>query len=332
MMDRYEAIVVGAGIIGVSIALKLVENNMKTLLIDKCGDSCGATKYSGGVFTRILDDEEEYRWALKSHRFYMRYLNRADFINWGYLIIEETSLVEDDYEEYKRDVNGLRIVYPDEIPNILGIEVRLDDEMGLLVERDFTVNPGQLLEFLREVYMDMGGEFQRANYKGYSKECKTVKLDIGELSYEKLFLCLGPWGEDMPGRYSLSRLISIPIYKFDVRINVGYWDETLYGYFRVDRDSMVGGFYDAYPISDVDQGFGVPYDDSVSYALERINLRLGYKPNIDDMWRAPVALSLNFKPFHKQVAKDVHVFNGFGGRGLILGPGYIEDCLDNVLE
>ncbi len=50
------------------------------------------------------------------------------------------------------------------------------------------------------------------------------------------------------------------------------------------------------------------------------------------MWRAPVALSLNFKPFHNQVAEDVYVFNGFGGRGLILGPGYIEDCLDNVLE
>ncbi len=175
MMDRYEAIVVGAGIIGVSLAIKLVENNVKTLLIDRCRDLCGATKYSGGVFTRILDDEDEYRWALKSHRFYMRYLIKADFINWGYLILEETSLVEDDYEEYKRDVDGLRIVYPDEIPNILGVEMRLDDEMGLLVERDFTVNPGQLLEFLREVYMDMGGEFQQANYKGYNMGYKNPK-------------------------------------------------------------------------------------------------------------------------------------------------------------
>ncbi len=332
MNEGYEAIVIGAGIIGVSLAIKLKEMNIKTLLIDRCNKACGATRYSGGVFTRILDDEEEYNWALQSHRFYMRYLSKADFINWGYLILEEASLVEDDYEDYRMEIDGLKIVYPDEIPDILGIDLKLEDEMGLFVEKDFTVNPGKLVDYLKDVYLDMGGEFLQANYRGYSRGSRTVSLDEGEVSFEKLFLCLGPWGEDVPGRHMVSRLISIPIFKFDVKINVGYWDETLYGYFRVDDDSMVGGFYDAYPVGEVDQGFGVPHEDSVEYALDRISLRLGYKPGIIDMWRAPVALSFNFKPFHLEVDEYIYVFNGFGGRGIILGPGYIEENIGSIME
>lgn len=332
MKDRYEAVVIGSGIVGLSLAIKLVEKNVRTLLIDRCREACGATRYSGGVFTRILDDEEEYNWALESHKFYMKYLGKADFVNWGYLIIEKTSLVIDDYKDYKMDIKGLKIVYPEEIPDILGIDVKLEDEMGLLIEKDFTINPGRLVDYLKDVYLDMGGEFLQTIYKGYKGDNKEVLLENGEVSFEKLFICLGPWGEEIPGRYKLTRLISIPIYKFDVKINVGYWDETLYGYFRVEDGSMVGGFYDAYPIVNVEEGFGIPNEESIDYTLERISMRLGYKPKIIDMWRAPVALSIYFKPFHIEVGRDIYVFNGFGGRGIILGPGYIEGALRSLME
>jgi len=332
MTEGYEAVVVGSGIVGVCLAIKLAELGFKTLIIDRCSKPCGATTYSGGVFTRILDDEDEYSWALKSHRFYRRYLNKAGFISWGYLILEERSLVEMDYEDYVEDIQRLKIIYPDDIPDLMGMDIKLDDEMGLLVEDDFTVNPALLVEYLRNLYLDMGGEFLQAYYRGYDHFDKRVLLDHGEISFEKLFICLGPWGEDIPGRYRSSRLISIPIYKFDVKINLGFWDETLYGYFRVEDDSMVGGFYDAYPVGDVNQGFGVPHEDSVNYALDRISIRLGYKPRITEMWRAPVALSFNFKPFHMKVDEDIYILNGFGGRGIILGPGYIEENIEYMLE
>lgn len=331
MTSKYEAIVIGSGIVGLSLAIKLVEAGYRTLLIERCIPSCGATGYSGGIFTRILDNEYEYRWAMESHKFYTKYLGRADFVNWGYLIIEESTLAEEDYREYRYDIPKITLVYPDRVGDILGIDLRLEDEMGLLVMDDFTVDPKKLTNYLFNIYIDMGGEYMETQYRNYDIDRKMVLTGVGEFRFEKLFICMGPWGEDLPYVYRYSRLISVPIYRFDIKINIGYWDEKFYGYFRKDIDSVVGGFYDAYPVNKVEEGFGRPTSESMEYALDMLSYRLGYRPRVIDMWRATISLSKNRRPLHITIHDDIHVFNGFGGLGIIIGPGYVSEQIKCII-
>ncbi len=331
----YDAVIVGGGITGISAAIHLINRGFKTLIIEKCRLPCGATAYSGGIFTRIIDEEYFREYAFKSHKFYMQVIKDADFINWGYVILEDIDEALYDYNTYRGRISEIRFLEHDELEEVLGIKLSLDEDMaGLYIIDDFTVNPSKLNSFLIKRFLDMGGDLLIDTYLKYFLEDGKVKVATlnNSINTGILLLCMGAWGDISPNTYRNSWLIDIPIFRFNVSIKVGFWDEELYGYFRPENGDMVGGFYNARRIDKVSDGFRGPDKEVIEQTLKLLKRRLGFKPYLVDTWSAPVAISNDYRPFYLRLDEGVYSINGFGGRGIIVSPGFTSYVINEILR
>ena len=76
MSQNYDAIIIGAGVIGVSIAFHLAERGLKPLILERKTVASGATGHSSGLVRMHYDLKAESELAFVSFSKY--------FINWQY--------------------------------------------------------------------------------------------------------------------------------------------------------------------------------------------------------------------------------------------------------
>ncbi len=93
MPQSYDAIVVGAGVVGVSIAFHLAERGMKPLILERRQVASGATGRSSGLVRMHYDLEAESRLAWSSFQYFRNWRERVGgecgFKRTGFLYIDK---------------------------------------------------------------------------------------------------------------------------------------------------------------------------------------------------------------------------------------------------
>src|SRR5574338_813486 len=74
MTETYDAIVIGAGVMGASIAFHLAERGLKTAILERKVTASGATGHSSGLVRMHYDLAAESELTFKSYQLY--------FSNW----------------------------------------------------------------------------------------------------------------------------------------------------------------------------------------------------------------------------------------------------------
>ena len=74
MNQTYDAIVIGAGVMGASIAFHLTERGLKTAILERKVTASGATGHSSGLVRMHYDLAAESELTFKSYKLY--------FSNW----------------------------------------------------------------------------------------------------------------------------------------------------------------------------------------------------------------------------------------------------------
>ncbi|HEV8252348.1 MAG TPA: FAD-dependent oxidoreductase, partial [Candidatus Limnocylindria bacterium] len=89
MTETAEAIIVGAGVQGASLAFHLAERGMRPLVLERATVAAGATGRSSGVVRMHYDVEAEARLAWRSHAYFCDWAQRiggdSDFTVVGFL-------------------------------------------------------------------------------------------------------------------------------------------------------------------------------------------------------------------------------------------------------
>ncbi|NOH01526.1 MAG: FAD-binding oxidoreductase [Chloroflexi bacterium] len=103
MTQTYDAIVIGAGVMGASIAFHLAERGLKTAILERRTAASGATGYSSGLVRMHYDLAVEAELTFKSHKNY--------FSNWrervgGECGFQHTSFLKIVKREYEDKLRG----------------------------------------------------------------------------------------------------------------------------------------------------------------------------------------------------------------------------------
>jgi len=98
MTKIYDAIIIGAGVVGNSIAFHLAERGLKPLIIERKSVASGATGRSSGLIRMHYDLEIESRFAWVSFQYFINWRKRVGgecgFIRTGFLEIEPREHLE----------------------------------------------------------------------------------------------------------------------------------------------------------------------------------------------------------------------------------------------
>lgn len=92
MAQNYDAIVIGAGVVGVSVAFHLAERGLKPAILERKEIGCGATGRSSGLVRMHYDLEADSRLAWVSFQYFRNWRERVGgecgFTRTGFLFIE----------------------------------------------------------------------------------------------------------------------------------------------------------------------------------------------------------------------------------------------------
>jgi len=98
MSQTYDAIVIGAGVVGLSTAFHLAERGLKPVILERKEIASGATGRSSGLVRMHYDLEAESRLAWVSFQYFRDWKNRVGgecgFTRTGFLFIERAEHVE----------------------------------------------------------------------------------------------------------------------------------------------------------------------------------------------------------------------------------------------
>ena len=137
MTDTAEAIIVGAGIHGASLAFHLAERGMQAVVLEKATVASGATGRSSGMVRMHYDVEADARLAWRSHAYFSDWEHRvggeSGFTNVGFLQMvppEEADALRHNVAMQQRIGIETGLVDADEVRRLLpGIQIE-DDQVA----------------------------------------------------------------------------------------------------------------------------------------------------------------------------------------------------------
>ena len=98
MTQNYDAIVIGAGVVGVSVAFHLAERGLKPVILERKEIASGATGRSSGLVRMHYDLEADSRLAWVSFQYFRDWRNRVGgecgFTRTGFLFIESPEHIQ----------------------------------------------------------------------------------------------------------------------------------------------------------------------------------------------------------------------------------------------
>lgn len=346
-MDKYELVILGGGITGSFAGFIAGKLGIKTVIIESNDKPDGATARSGGIITRMLDNDEDAMLALKSINLINEiFKNDKEIIHRGYLCIEDAEEAEYDIKRFKKFIPEIRMLYPSDISNNWDYIKIYDGEVGLYAKYDMTVEPINLLYKLWNKVCDLGVELLLGNRADRiiikNTSVNGVELANGKILFsDNVLVTLGAWTKQFMRKHGIkikTFLLSVPIFRFKIgydNVIIGLWDEKSYSYWRPSvNNTLVGGGYDAYRITDPSEGFISPTTESRAFIKKLFNFR--YKFNnwkIIDSWCGPISISYSYHPIAMKVNKvdGLYVIDGLGGYGLMRGPALAKMIVEQIV-
>ncbi len=342
--EKYDLIIVGAGVAGVFTGYFAVEKGLKTLILEKNTSPDGATPRSGGVVTRMMDNPLDSELAAESIKIIRDVLgNNKEIIRDGYISIEDMDDAERDLEKFRSLIPDIEILDAAEVRSRWSYIKLYHDEVGLYSPSDLTLNPFKLLVYMWDRLRDMDVDLRL----GEKVERLIIEDDMvhGVETHDntryysdKVVLTSGPWNREILRLHGISLnvwLIGVPIFKFkvDVKDMIGVWDENIYSYWRPDNGYWIGGVYDSFPIDKADNGFRKPDKEAMKRILEGFRYRFEFNQwKLIDSWSGPISISHDYKPICREIkgVRNLYVVDGLGGRGLMRGPALAKMLIERI--
>jgi sarcosine oxidase subunit beta len=110
MADTADAIIIGAGVHGASVAFHLAERGLRPVVLERDTAACGATGRSSGLVRMHYDFEADSRLALMSHTYFQDWAERiggdCGWVRTGFILIAR----EGDEQSLNANVSMLRSI------------------------------------------------------------------------------------------------------------------------------------------------------------------------------------------------------------------------------
>jgi glycine/D-amino acid oxidase-like deaminating enzyme len=346
MQNVYDYIILGGGVSGSFTAYFLSKKGYRVLIVDPSTYMNGATVRSGGIVTRMMDNEMDMLLAKRSIELYNEVFKMdKEIFNMGYLSIERYEEAKYDITKFSRIAPDIKLLEPDEIKNRWEYIIIYKDEVGLYIPSDFTLDTILMLEKFHKILEDRGVDILKKagridlRYKENTIQC--IETNVDEYRAKQYVLSAGAWNKQILNSMGIEHevfLIGIPIFKFrvDKGIKIGVWDEEIYSYWRPSgEDYWIGGVYDAFKIDHPEEGLAKPSDEHLENVLEGFMYRFRFKKwEIVDSWSGPVSISYDYRPIYGRVGnfENLYIIDGLGGRGLMRGPAISEELVKVIIE
>jgi glycine/D-amino acid oxidase-like deaminating enzyme len=228
MVDTYDAVVIGAGIMGCATALELAQRGLSVAVLEKSSIGAGSTGSSSAIIRQHYSNPTTASMALHSLRVFQNFkeavAGESGFTQTGFLVLTP-----------EKDVEGLRANV--KLQRDLGIQTELLDrdeilsrwpylEGNGLVEAAYEpesgfADPGLTLQGYVQASRALGARyFQDTRVTGVQMKkgrVQTIDTASGKFSSPLVINCAGPWGAQV------ARLAGIEVPINPCRVQVAFF-------------------------------------------------------------------------------------------------------------
>lgn len=208
MTDTADAIVIGAGVIGISIAMHLSERGMKPIILERKFIGAGATGRSSGLVRMHYDLEVEARLAWESFHYFRNWNERvggeSGFTRTGFLFIgprQHAIGLRANVEMHQRIGIPSQVVTADEVKLIVpGIQTEDFDIAAYEPESGYadpTLTANSMLTAARERGARIVQECQALEIITSSGKVRGVRTSKGDLATPIVINAAGPWARSV---------------------------------------------------------------------------------------------------------------------------------------
>jgi len=155
MSESADAVIIGAGVHGASLAFHLAERGMRPLVVERATVAAGATGRSSGVVRMHYDVEADARLAWLSHSY---------FTNWAERVGGESGFVRTGF---------LQMVPGDEI-EALRANVAMQQELGIETDLVDAVTVAELVPGIRTDDIELAAWEPRSGYADPTMSCSSL--------------------------------------------------------------------------------------------------------------------------------------------------------------
>lgn len=363
-MLQYEVIIVGGGIVGLSIAASLVERNIKNILVlERSLVPYGAsTRNAGfacyGSLTEVLSDIDSMGPQSARELLFNRWMGlqitrkRLKDEAIGYEHAGGYELIEKDVEHHLNRVEEVNQLVADFLPNYVQDADELKQSLGIhsdgkLVKmaEEGQLNPGKLVHSLQRYVSENGvdiktGAVVRKIEQSDSSVFATVsdgtrddvdyeakKLVVAVNGFAKQFL---PETQLSPGRGQVFITHPIPNLKFVGNLHI---DEGYYYFRNVGDRLLIGG---ARNIDfDAESTEQIELNDKIQSHLEQKSqeiFQLHDSFAVDMRWSGIMAFGENKQPIVERSGQHIYLALRMGGMGVALAGSVGEDIAEMIEE
>ncbi|OIU71882.1 glycine oxidase ThiO [Rossellomorea aquimaris] len=207
LSESYDVIIVGAGVIGCSIAYQLSNRQKKVLLLDKNkigGEASSAAAGMLGVHSEFIDDQNLLRAALKSRDMFTELSRELKEISGIDIEIVQNGMIKPAYSEIEKDQMKEILQLSADVEWLSEEEVsRLEPKLSkvnhgaLYAYRDGNVSAGRLTRALAESAVKLGAYIQEytpvISFLMESGRCIGVKTLHETYHSQEVIVAGGAW-------------------------------------------------------------------------------------------------------------------------------------------
>ena len=213
----FDIIIIGGGIIGLSIACEMVEKGKKVIILEKNKIGMEASWAAAGTLEPIWDAEGDgddlLKIKIKSEAMWRDFAQKiqeqtnidVEYNSSGGILIamnsEEMSQLEKTYEVATKYGIESKILSREEI---ISMESNMNTQVfgGIFLASECYVNPRKVTEALCKYFQNLGGEIRENNKVTDLLEDNNGNIVGVSVSREKFFAdqvvnCAGPWSSEM---------------------------------------------------------------------------------------------------------------------------------------
>jgi len=352
MKTYYDGIVIGGGILGVSIAYELAKAGMKNIcIIERKYLASGSTGRCGGGFRQQWSTEPNTRLAMASvdrlEHIEQELDYKTEFYQGGYLILAHT---DDEVTQFNKNVEmqkrlglGVNIVNPDEAKKIVKFLNPDLIKLATWCPTDGHINPFLLTQAYANAAKRLGADIHLwTNVTGLMKKSNTffVMTDKGVFETPILFNCAGSFSRSIGEMLNVE--IPIDPYRHEILVTEPVerlWDPMVIS-FSVGlyaRQEMNGGV--VMGMGDPNEPVGTYVGSSMHFMYEMSRRFTTLFPKLTGLrivrqWAGLYEMTADAQPILGPIDEIENFYQacGFSGHGLMLAPAVSQLMAELVTQ